>query len=508
MSLSNFLENSSPLMRVLIGLVLAGAAGAAAGRMMPRGPVTAQQAVLLIGVCVLLGILAGWLTGSGWMALAGTAVFLVGLELARPAILGPTVGGLRLDETYGVLALLLGRVLPGLLVLLSMGFGTRLGLILRRIMLEAPGGSRLLRGGSAVGTGILLLLVVGLVIILLIPGNTPELVDDTGRPVPGSIASLEEISLGGQQQTILIRAEDPEDPVLLYLSGGPGQSDLGYTRVLFRDLAEDFVVVSWDQRGTGKSYPALDPADKLTFEQAVSDVIELTNYLQDRFGEDKVYLLGESYGTILGVHAVRQRPDLYHAWIGSGQMVDITETDRRLYREIIEFAEQQGEDGLIAQMEGYGQPPYEDIPYANATVMGYYGALYDPYTPPQVYLQRGREAGLGFMNINSQEYSLIDKVNVLRGLVDMFTIMYPQLEDIDLRQDAPALEVPVYILDGRAEVDARRDLTLEWFEILDAPRKRIYSFDNAAHSVAFEQFQELHRILLEEILPETYPPTG
>jgi hypothetical protein len=116
-----------------------------------------------------------------------------------------------------------------------------------------------------------------------------------------------------------------------------------------------------------------------------------------------------------------------------------------------------------------------------------------------------RTARLGFMNINSQEYNLIEKINVLRGLVDVFSILYPQLEEIDLRRDAAEMEVPVYLLDGRAEVDARRDLTLEWFEILDAPGKWIYSFDNAAHSVAFEQFQELHRIMLEEVLPDTYP---
>jgi pimeloyl-ACP methyl ester carboxylesterase len=472
---------------------------------MPRGPVTVEEALVLLGACLLLGILAGWVAGSGWTALAGPAVFLLILELVRPDLAGPTVGALRLDETYGILAFLLGRVLPGILVLLPMTLGVRLGLILRKVSLDAPAGASILDGQGAVGTGMLLFIVVGLMVWLLIPARTPDLVDDSGQPIQGSIASLEEISLGGQQQSIMIRAENPENPVLLYLSGGPGQSDLGYTRVLFRDIAADFVVVSWDQRGVGKSYPALDPARNLTFEQAVADTIELTEYLRDRFDEQKIYLLGESYGTILGVSAVQERPDLYYAWIGSGQMVDITETDRRLYQEMLDYADQTGDEPLRQQMEAYGEPPYEDIPYANAAVMGYYEALYDPYTPPRQYIELGRKARLGFMNINSQEYNLIEKINVLRGLVDVFSILYPQLEEIDLRRDAAEMEVPVYLLDGRAEVDARRDLTLEWFEILDAPGKWIYSFDNAAHSVAFEQFQELHRIMLEEVLPDTYP---
>jgi pimeloyl-ACP methyl ester carboxylesterase len=83
--------------------------------------------------------------------------------------------------------------------------------------------------------------------------------------------------------------------------------------------------------------------------------------------------------------------------------------------------------------------------------------------------------------------------------------MYPQLQEIDFRQDVPQLDVPVYILDGAAELPARRDLALAWYDQLEAPIKRIYTFDNAGHSVAFEQFSALHQILTETILPETYP---
>jgi len=83
--------------------------------------------------------------------------------------------------------------------------------------------------------------------------------------------------------------------------------------------------------------------------------------------------------------------------------------------------------------------------------------------------------------------------------------MYPQLQGIDLRLDVPRLDVPVYILDGKAELPARRDLVLAWYEMLDAPIKRLYTFDNAGHSVAFEQFEALEQILIETVLPETYP---
>jgi proline iminopeptidase len=99
----------------------------------------------------------------------------------------------------------------------------------------------------------------------------------------------------------------------------------------------------------------------------------------------------------------------------------------------------------------------------------------------------------------------VEKTNVLRGLIDMFTIMYPQLQEIDFRQDVPRLDVPVYILDGAAELAARRDLVLAWYDQLEAPSKQIYTFDNAGHSVAFEQFSTLHQIWVSPRNGRNYP---
>ena len=99
----------------------------------------------------------------------------------------------------------------------------------------------------------------------------------------------------------------------------------------------------------------------------------------------------------------------------------------------------------------------------------------------------------------------MEKVNVLRGLIDMFSILYPQLQTVDFRDTVQRLEIPVYILDGKAELAARRDLALEWFEQLEAPQKQWLSFENAAHSVAFEQFEALAKLMVDTVLPETYP---
>jgi pimeloyl-ACP methyl ester carboxylesterase len=272
---------------------------------------------------------------------------------------------------------------------------------------------------------------------------------------------------------------------------------------LFDDLSREFVLVGWDQRGSGKSYAALDPAETLTLERTIADTIEVTDYLRERFDEEKIYLLGESWGTTLGVLAAQQRPDLYHAVIGSGQMVSQRETDRRLYEDLLDYAERSGDELLASKMLAYGPPPYDDL-YAYAFVMGYYDKLYRPYTPPQAYLDKAEEAALGPWNVLGSEYNFVEKINVFRGFLDTAAILYPLLQDIDFRHDVPRLEVPLYIMDGAAELPARRDLALEWFDQVDAPIKRIFTFENAAHAPAFEHFDSFTRIMRETILPETY----
>jgi proline iminopeptidase len=491
---------------VAVGAGVAALSGLLGALAMPRGPVTTGQALALLVGGVAVGALAGLATRTRWAMLLAPIAHLVAFEIGRLGATGPTVDAPRFEGIYSILALVVGRGFHGLVGLLPIAIGAVYGAALARR--QSPGTAR--GGGRRFGfyarraTAVLMTAgLIGLAGLLAWPASTPPLVGPDGKPLAGSVAELAKVRLGGHDQWIMIRAQSAEKPVLLYLSGGPGQSDLPFSRVLYDDLTRDFVVVGWDQRGTGKSYPALDPAT-LTLDRMVADTIELTDYLRVRFDESKIYLLGESWGSTLGVLAAQRRPDLYHAVIGSGQMVSQRETDRRLYADILALAERTGDADLAARMRAYGEPPYGDV-YASAFVMQQYDRLYQPYTLPQSYVDRGTAAGLGPWGILGSEYTLVEKVNLFRGLLDMFSVMYPQLQGIDFRRDVPRLEVPLYMLDGQSELTARRDLALEWYAQVEAPRKRLFSFENAAHSVSFEQFEAFGRIMTETVLPETYP---
>jgi len=477
-------------------------AGLLVATTMPRGPVTGAHALIVMGVGLVVGALAGLVFPSRWAMLLAPLAYGVAFELGRAGTSGPLVAAPSFDTTYGILALILGRGVHAVLAFLPMALGVFYGRALSARMglgaaLSAPS-----RFGYALA-GLATLAVVALAVLIVLPVSAPPIVDADGEPVPGSIATLEKVQLGGHEQWISIRGQSEDKPVLLYLSGGPGQSDLPFSRVLFEDLTRDFIVVGWDQRGTGKSYPALDPVDTLTLERAIADTAELSEYLRDRFDEEKIYLLGESYGSFLGVLTVQRHPELYHAYVGSGQMVDPLETTKRLHRDVLVYAAETGDKALAQRMEAFGEPPYHNT-FANAFVMGYYDALATPYTPPRAYIEKGQAAGIGPWGILAEEYGFMEKLGVLRGLMDLYDVMWPQMLDTDFRQDVTQVEVPIYLLDAEHELAARRDLALAWFELLEAPRKRIYTFENAGHSVAFEQFQELHRILTETIVPETY----
>jgi pimeloyl-ACP methyl ester carboxylesterase len=484
----------------LLAVTLAsGAIGVATGFVAPHGPATAAQALATMGIALATGLAAGRIGGSRWVLLPLWLAYVAGVELARLDVASPTIDAIRLDNAYGILAFVLGRGFHGLLTVLPMALGVVAG---RSLAQQRAGGQS--RAGRPFGTVALAIGVAALAVLVAWPASTPPVLGPDGEPIPGSIAELSTVRLGGRDHTIMVRAADPDAPVLLYLAGGPGQSDIALSRALTTGWVEDFVFVNLDQRGTGSSYAAIDPVADMTVERAVADVVELTEHLRERFGEEKVYLMGESWGTILGVLAVQQRPDLYHAWIGSGQMVDVVETDQRVYADLVAHAEATGDAALAAALTEIGEPPYRDIPWANANLLTWYDYLYRPYTPPAGYIERGEAAGLDPFGILGSEYDLVGKTNVLRGLVDTFALLYPQLYDVDLRRDVARLEVPVWILDGTAELDGRRDLTLEWYAMLEAPTKELVTYADAAHAVAFEQADAVRQLLNEAIVPATY----
>jgi len=409
-----------------------------------------------------------------------------------------TLGGglLALLSSITVILLFFVTAVPvwiaGLLLLLDAGILSALVRSERRPL-------RLLSAGLAwIG-------IAGLSVVLShLFATTPPIRGSDGRPVPGSIASLEAVELGGSRQWMTIRGHSTAKPVLLFLSGGPGGSELVMTRRYLGELEEHFVVVNWDQPGTGKSYAAAD-FTTITPERFLADGLELTQYLRERFGKEKIYVFGESWGSILGVWMVQQQPDWYHALITSGQMVDPVENDQLGYAFAIEQLHTQGRMEAVEQLRRNGPPPYEQ-----ADILGKFQAIngvLNAYMHAHAHGE-GIDHNLFFDSLAAPEYGLLDKVNWIRGLAATFATVYPQLNDLDLRESAPRLDVPVYFVKGRWDVNAANSLAEEYFALLEAPQKQLIWFENSAHTPMWDEPARFMEVMVNTILPATEPPAG
>lgn len=267
----------------MVGLAVvagvAATAGLLAAWLTPRGPVTAAQVLVSMPLAVGVGVACGLALGNRWSMLITPLLFIGVFEIARVETVGATVDAIHLTM-LGMFAFVAGRLAHWAMVVLPMVLGAGYGVWLAH-RLGHPTAPRTGIAGRII-TALTTVAVVALAVALTIPGSTAPILGADGQPLPGSIAELATVMIGGHGQTIMIRGRSVDNPVLLHLAGGPGGTDLGAMRA-DTSLEEDFVVATWDQRGTGKSYPALDPVDTLTVEQAVADTIEVANHLRDRF---------------------------------------------------------------------------------------------------------------------------------------------------------------------------------------------------------------------------------
>lgn len=350
-------------------------------------------------------------------------------------------------------------------------------------------------------TGIVVLLCFLIIGILwLIPGYTNPIEDQHGHSLPGSIASLEKIPLGGKQQWILIRGSDRNNPVILFLHGGPGTADMSLLRRYMGELEKHFVVVSWDQRGAGKSYAAMHPKASMTINQYLRDANELTQLLCLRFKQEKIFLVGHSWGSVLGMLSVRDHPGLYKAYIGIGQIADMLENERLSYEWTLEQAIKGNDQPAVKKLLDMGSPPYsgdwQKKFISQRRLLGKYGG--------EVY---GSSTGAFPLVVGSlircTEYTWADKVNFFRGIFTTVHRVWPELMTINLKKMAPGLKVPVYFVLGRHDHEAPSLLAEQYFKSLEAPYKELIWFENSAHLPAIEENRKFTDLLVNNVLKAT-----
>lgn len=294
-----------------------------------------------------------------------------------------------------------------------------------------------------------------------------------------AIADLLELEINGDTQYLLVRGVDKQQPVLLFIHGGPGMPAMFLAHDFQRDLEEEFVVVHWDQRASGKSFKRTADQAQLSTSLLLSDMDVVIDYLRRTLGAQKVWVVGHSHGSYLGTLYARRHPEKVCAYIGAGQVVDGSRSEHTRMLQ---------EDFLRSQLEGLGFAADTVINDSNLEELLF-------LTGSELYGETsyGPLLKSGFM---APEYSLFDVLNVARGSsFSSRTMVY------DMPRDLPASEwgfdVPVAIIMGRHDMVTPTQLSRKYYERIEAPSKAWYVFEEASHFPHYEKPRPFTETLVE-----------
>jgi len=348
------------------------------------------------------------------------------------------------------------------------------------------------------------LLIVAFILIGVLlaysPGNPEPFLDENGKLLAGSISEKVFVRINGVEQGMFIKSKDATHPVLLFIHGGPGMPEYWLTQRYPTDLEDYFTVVWWEQRGTGLSYSPDIPPETMTAEQFISDTLAVTNYLRERFGKEKIYLMAHSWGSYIGIQAAAREPELYYAYIGMGQISYQIQSEQLAYEYALEQYKKNGNMDMVQRLES--APPTITVPLPDA-----YEALRDEYMHGigigTTHDMKSVITGIFLPSWQFREYTLREKVNLWRGKFlsrSRNFSLWDKMQAMDLSQQVPELELPVYFFEGIYDYTCSYTLAKDYFEKLRAPVKGFYTFEQSAHTPLFEEPEKMQNILQEDVL--------
>jgi pimeloyl-ACP methyl ester carboxylesterase len=302
----------------------------------------------------------------------------------------------------------------------------------------------------------------------------------SGKDSSFLIDSFEPVKINGIEQWILIRSNNPAGEILLYLHGGPGHSLVPFAHAATGTLAQNFIVVYWDQRGTGMSLNDNIPADTMTIAQFVDDTKKVTEYLKEKFHKDKIFILGHSWGSVLGTLAVKKYPGDYYAFISAGPVISMDSLERERAAWLKKMIMKNGTKAEKEQVMKSGKNYFARV----NLIRKYGGTVHNPLVMEKLHeiMQKSPYfPGLYTQELYDKGYNFSKKIEV------------EERKNINFFRQAKDLNIPVYFFLGRFDNITPTAPVLEYYKILKAPFKKIIWFENSAHRMDIEEsdfFQE------------------
>ena len=303
------------------------------------------------------------------------------------------------------------------------------------------------------------------------------------------IKKSEYVEINGKKQYLSIRSKAFDLPLLLYLHGGPGDSALPLMNKYNSDLERKFTVVVWEQRGAGKSYYPFTPNENLTIQTFIDDIHCITLHLLERFQQEKIYLLGHSWGSVLGLKFIQQYPKLVHTYIGCGQVVDMHQSARHQYDYVLTKCKEYGDVKVLERLSQIdisytGDNWLKDLLFVTKLVVKYKGSLYGKTN----YNKLVKDF------IFSPDYGLKDLLNREKGSLQSIRYLWPELMGVSFL-DVTHFDVPIVFIEGSHDHHVSSALAREYYDTITTP-KRFHWMEKSCHFPQWSEPGEFNDIML------------
>src|ERR1700733_3009080 len=303
---------------------------------------------------------------------------------------------------------------------------------------------------------------------------------------PNGVERLEKVRIGEIDQWVSIRGTDRRNPVLLYIHGGPGYVSIPMSWWFSRGLEEYFTVVQWDQRAAGKTFLLTDPATiapTLSNERMIADAEEMAAWARKEFGKDKIFVLGHSYGSFLGLQLAQRHPAWLYAYIGVCQLIDGPESERRGWQFAMDAARRAGNAEAVQELEAigpYGAPgrtiPIKDI-YVERKWVSYYGGV--------MAYRRDNSDDSALAQL-SPDYTDQEISHIWDGNKFSTPYLLPEVVALDLTK-VNKLSLPLILFEGRHDRTVNSEVAATWFDTVKAPEKQLVWFEHSGHMPMTEE---------------------
>ena len=337
-------------------------------------------------------------------------------------------------------------------------------------------------------------------LLALSPGRPRPLLDENGKALSGSISEKTHVLINGVQQGMFIEGRDTGNPVLLFLHGGTGMPEYFLAKKYPTGLEQYFTVCWWDRRGAGLSYSANIPPETMTLEQSISDTIEVTNYLRNRFHKDKIFLMAQSGGSLIGIQAAARAPELYSAYIGVAQMSYQLKSETLSYEYMLQAYRDIGNREMVRRLEA--APVTMTIPLP-ASYMKVRDKAMHGLGVGTTREMRSVMTGVFLASWLCREYTFGEKIGIWRGKFSSDKIYWDKMIATDLTRAVPKADLPVYFFHGKHDYTVSYPLARAYLDALQAPIKGFYTFEQSAHSPMFEEPEIMKRIMQQDVLAGT-----